>query len=46
MEQMNVIWNSEPDAQLLITVPDGPSWVAISSERLWVLVDMPWGYGS
>jgi hypothetical protein len=44
MERMTVIWESEPDAGLIVTTPHGPSWVAHSDERAWELIDLPWGW--
>lgn len=44
MERMTVIWESEPDAGLIVTTPHGPSWVADSDDRTWLLIDLPWGW--
>jgi hypothetical protein len=44
MERMSVIWESEPDAHLIITTPNGPSWSAINDGQFWVCVDLPWGW--
>lgn len=44
MEQMSVIWESEPDVMLLITTPRGPSWSARKGDGIWQCFELPWGW--
>jgi hypothetical protein len=38
MTQMPIIWESEPDAELIISVWGGPQFVAWSDDRKWILL--------
>jgi hypothetical protein len=41
MERMAIIWDSEPDAELVIAVPGVVWFAATGEERLWRSVWMP-----
>lgn len=44
MDRMTVIWESDPEAILIVTTPHGPSWSSIGKGQVWALVDLPWGW--